>query len=142
MDEFEKRLKRDAQGIDADISPQLASRIEASLRSVERIESLREKGSATSNLWWASSLTGLAAAAAVIALLNWNRPDPEPVLPEQTAFQVVPDAREYLQQIQGRLPLRAETADFKHGLEDELVKLQADFEKARENVNRDIDFTF
>jgi hypothetical protein len=93
-------------------------------------------------LWWASSLTGLAAAAAVIALLNWNRPDPEPVLPEQTAFQVVPDAREYLQQIQGRLPLRAETADFKHGLEDELVKLQADFEKARENVNRDIDFTF
>ena len=142
MDEFEKRLKRDAQGIDADISPQLASRIEASLRSVERIESLREKGSATSNLWWASSLTGLAAAAAVIALLNWNRPDPEPVLPEQTAFAVVPDAREYLQQIQGRLPLRAETADFKHGLEDELVKLQADFEKARENVNRDIDFTF
>lgn len=142
MDEFEKRLKRDAQGIDADLSPQLASRIEASLRSVERIESLREKGSATSNLWWASSLTGLAAAAAVIALLNWNRPDPEPVLPEQTAFAVVPDAREYLQQIQGRLPLRAETADFKHGLEDELVKLQADFEKARENVNRDIDFTF
>lgn len=142
MDEFEKRLKRDAQGIDADLSPQLASRIEASLRSVERIESLREKGSATSNLWWASSLTGLAAAAAVIALLNWNRPNPEPVLPEQTAFAVVPDAREYLQQIQGRLPLRAETADFKHGLEDELVKLQADFEKARENVNRDIDFTF
>ena len=142
MDEFEKRLKRDAEGIEADLSPQLASRIEASLRSVERIESLREKGSATSNLWWASSLTGLAAAAAVIALLNWNRPDPEPVLPEQTAFAVVPDAREYLQQIQGRLPLRAETADFKHGLEDELVKLQADFEKARENVNRDIDFTF
>jgi len=142
MDEFEKRLKRDAQGIDADISPQLVSRIEASLLSVERIESLRQKGSATSNLWWASSLTGLAAAAAVIALLNWNRPDPEPVLPEQTTFQVVPDAREYLQQIQGRLPLRAETADFKHGLEDELVKLQADFEKARENVNRDIDFTF
>jgi molecular chaperone GrpE (heat shock protein) len=142
MDEFEKRLKRDAQGIDADISPQLASRIEASLRSVERIESLREKGSATSNLWWASSLTGLAAAAAVIALLNWNRPDPEPVLPEQTAFQVVPDAREYLQQMQGRFPLRTETADFTHGLEDELTRLQADFEKARENVNRDIDFTF
>ncbi len=142
MDEFEKRLKRDAQGIDADISPQLAARIEASLRSVERIESLRQKDSATSNLWWASSLTGLAAAAAVIALLNWNRPDPEPVLPEQTAFQVVPDVREYLQQMQGRFPLRTETADFTHGLEDELTRLQADFEKARENVNRDIDFTF
>jgi len=142
MDEFEKRLKRDAEDIDAAISPQLASRIEASLQTFERIELLRQKRSTTSNLWWASSLTGLAAAAAVIALLNWNRPGPEPVSPEPTAFAVVPDAREYLQQIQGRLPLRAETADFKHGLEEELVRLQADFEKAREKVNRDIDFTF
>jgi molecular chaperone GrpE (heat shock protein) len=142
MDEFEKRLKRDAQDIDADISPQLAARIAASLQSVERIEPARKKRSETSNLWWASSLTGLAAAVAVIALLNWNQPDPEPVLPEQTAFQTVPDAREYLQQIQGRLPLRTETAEFTHGLEDELARLQADFEKAREKVNQDIDFTF
>ena len=142
MGEFEKRLKRDAMDINAEITPELTSRIEASLHAVERIEPVRQNHSATSNLWWASSLTGLAAAAAVIALLNWNRPDPEPQLPEQTAFQVVPDASEYLQQIQGRLPLRAETADFTHGLEDELTRLQADFEKARENVNRDIDFTF
>jgi len=142
MDEFEKRLKHDARDISADISPQLASRIEASLLAAERIELSRQNRSETSNLWWASSLTGLAAAAAVIALLNWNRPEPEAVVPEQTAFQVVPDAQEYLRQIQGRLPLRAETADFTHGLEDELQKLQADFEKARDNVNRDINFTF
>ncbi|RLA28525.1 MAG: hypothetical protein DRQ63_03310 [Gammaproteobacteria bacterium] len=142
MDDFEKRLKRDAEGINTDISPQLTSRIEASLLAAERIEPLRQNRSETSNLWWASSLTGLAAAAAVIALLNWNRPEPEAVLPEQTAFQVVPDAQEYLQQIQGRLPLRAETAVFKDGLEDELTRLQADFEKARESVNRDIEFTF
>ncbi len=142
MDEFEKRLKHDALDISADISPELTSRIEASLLAAERIRPVRQEHSDTGNLWWASSLTGLAAAAAVIVLLNWNQPEPEPVLPEQTAFQVVPDAREYLQQIQGRLPLRAETADFRDGLEDELVKLQADFEKARENVNQDIDFTF
>ncbi len=142
MDKFEKRLKRDAQDIDADVSSQLASRIEASLLAVERIEPVRQNRSDTSNLWWASSLTGLAAAAAVIVLLNWNRPEPAAVLPEQTAFQVVPDAHEYLRQIQGRLPLHAETADFTHGLEAELQKLQADLEKARENVNRDIDFTF
>jgi len=142
MDNFEKRLKRDAQDIDADPSPQLASRIEASLQSVERIEPVRQKRSATSNLWWASSLTGLAAAAAVIALLNLNQSGPEPVLPEQTAFQTVPDAREYLQQIQGRLPLRADTAEFTHGLEDELTRLRADLEKARKKVNQDIDFTF
>jgi len=142
MDEFENRLKHDAMDINAEISAQLAARIEASLQAVERIEPARQNHSATSNLWWASSLTGLAATAAVIALLNWNRPDPVPVLPEQTVFQVVPDAREYLQQIQGRFPLRTETADFTHGLEDELTRLQADFEKARENVNRDIDFAF
>jgi len=142
MDEFEKRLKNDALDISAEVSPQLTSRIEASLLAAERIEPVRQNRSDTSKLWWASSLTGLATAAAVIMLLNWNRPDPEPVLPEQTAFQVVPDAHEYLQQIQGRLPLRAETADFTHGLEDELQKLQADLEKARENVNRDMNFTF
>jgi hypothetical protein len=142
MDEFEKRLKNDALDIGAEISPQLTSRIEASLLAAERIEPVRQNRSDTSTLWWASSLTGLATAAAVIVLLNWNRPDPAPVLPEQTAFQVVPDAHEYLQQIQGRLPLRTETAVFTHGLEDELQKLQADLEKARENVNRDINFTF
>ena len=142
MDEFEKRLKNDALDISAEISPQLASRIEASLLAAERIEPVRQSRSDTSKLWWASSLTGLATAAAVIMLLNWNRPDPEPVLPEQTAFQVVPDVHEYLQHIQGRLPLRAETAVFTHGLEDELQKLQADLEKARENVNRDMNFTF
>jgi hypothetical protein len=142
MDEFEKRLKNDALDISAEISPQLTSRIEASLLAAERIEPVRQNRSDTSKLWWASSLTGLATAAAVIVLLNWNRPDPAPVLPEQTAFQVVPDAHGYLQQIQGRLPLRAETAVFTHGLEDELQKLQADLEKARENVNRDMNFTF
>ena len=142
MDEFEKRLKNDALDISVEISPQLTSRIEASLLAAERIEPVRQNRSDTSTLWWASSLTGLATAAAVIVLLNWNRPDPEPVLPEQTAFQVVPDAHEYLRQIQGRLPLRTETAVFTHGLEDELQKLQADLEKARENVNRDMNFTF
>jgi len=142
MDEFEKRLKRDAMDIDAGSSPQLRSRIDAAMLAIERIAPKRQERSATSNLWWASSLTGLAAAAAVIALLNWNRPDPAPAAAEQTAFQVVPDAREYLQQIQGRLPLRTETAVFTHGLEDELTRLQADLEKARESVNRDFDFTF
>jgi len=142
MDDFGKRLKQDALDISADVSPQLASRIEASLLAAERIEPLRQNRSDTSNLWWASSLTGLVAAAAVIAVPNWNRPEPEAIVPEQTACQVVPDAQEYLRHIQGRLPLRAETADFTHGLEDELQKLQADIEKARENINQDINFTF
>jgi len=142
MDDFENRLKRDALAINADATPELTSRIEASLQAVERIGPVERNRTVTNNLWWASSLTGLAAAAAVIALLNWNRSGPEPQLPEPTAFAVVPDARDYLQQIQGRLPLRAETADFTNGLEDELTRLQSDLEKARERVNRDFDFTF
>ena len=56
MDEFEKRLKRDALDISVDISPPLTARIEASLLAAERIEPLRQNRSDTSNLWWASSL--------------------------------------------------------------------------------------
>ena len=49
---------------------------------------------------------------------------------------------EYMGQLQDRLPLRAETAEFAYGLEEELARLQADIEKARKNVSQDIDFTF
>jgi hypothetical protein len=34
------------------------------------------------------------------------------------------------------------TADFASPLEEEMIRLQADIEKARESVKKDIDFTF
>ena len=63
MDEFEKRLKRDADAIQAEVTPELRARIDASLRGTGQVRPAnRQAEPAPANLWWASSLTGLAAA--------------------------------------------------------------------------------
>ena len=38
--------------------------------------------------------------------------------------------------------LNVESADLTRSLEDELINLQSDLEKAKENVERDVKFTF
>ena len=140
MDEFENRLKRDAEDIRAGVSPQLTSRIDASLRSTEQIQPVPESSASSINLWWASSVTGLAAAIIVIVLINWNRPSAELVPVEPVADRTVPAA---VDELQGFNPPRLiKTADFASPLEEELVRLQADIERARVTVKEDIDFTF
>jgi len=142
MDEFEKRLKQDAACIDASISPELEERLKASVHSIGRELPGRQPRSTTGGLWWASSLTGLAAAALILVLFNWNRAETSVEVPASIAGNTVPDYREYMDQLQDRLPLNTETADFAQGLEEELIRLQSDLEKAREKVSRDMDFTF
>jgi len=142
MDEFEKRLKQDAACIDASISPELEERLKASVHSTGRAARETRPRSTTGGLWWASSLTGLAAAALILVLFNWNRAETDLDVPASMAGNTVPDYREYMDQLQDRLPLNTETAEFVQGLEEELIRLQSDLEKARENVSRDMDFTF
>ena len=137
MDEFEKRLKEDAAAIRAEVSPELKARIDASLRGVEPIRPVRDTKPSGAGFWWASSLTGVAAAVLVIVLVNLNAPAPAPV--EQVAEITVPEVTE--------TPLLApmldvRTAEFTSPLEEELVKLQSDLEKARETVRKDLDFSF
>ena len=143
MDKFEKRLKKDAAVIQADVSPELRDRIRASVHSAGQVGPESGQRTTTSNLWWASSLTGLAAAAMVIVLFNWTRPDASTTdrVPEATTA-TVPDFREYMDELDTALPLRTDTVEFANGLEDELARLQADIEKAKERVSRDVDFTF
>lgn len=140
MDEFEKRLKRDAAAIEADVSPELRARIDASLRGIDPLKPAGRTATTPASLWWASSLTGLAAAVMVIALVNWNQPDAEPVpaAPVADMPTVPPDS--VLAEPPPLLDIR--TADFASPLEEELVKLQSDIEKARESVRQDLDFTF
>ena len=140
MDEFEHRLKLDAQAIRAGISPELRSRIDASLRATEQIRPVPESPAPGMNLWWASSLTGLTAAVIVIVLINWNGPSTVPAPAEQVADRTVPVAVDELQGLYP--PWLIKTADFAGPLEEELARLQADIERARENVKKDIDFTF
>jgi hypothetical protein len=139
MDEFEKRLKQDAAAIDAEIGPVLQRRLDASLQGVEPLRPAAVRKQASTRLWWASSLTGLAAAVAVIAILNWNRPGPETLQSEPVASLTVPDLVEPLVVPPG---LDVRTADFTRPLETELENLRSDMEKARETVRKDLDFTF
>ncbi len=139
MDEFERRLKRDAEDIRAGISPELRSRIDASLRATEQIRPVPESRASGMNLWWASSLTGLAAATIVIVLINWNQPATGPLPAAPLADATVPS---YVNEFQSLYPPQIKTAEFTKPLEEELVRLQADIERARESVKEDIDFTF
>lgn len=139
MDEFEDRMKRDALAIDASVSPELRARIDASLRGTQQIRPVAESRTGGMNLWRASSITGLAAAVGVIALINWNSPVVDIVPEERVAFVTVP---EYIEELQSRYPTRLENADFASPLEEELLKLRADIERAKANVEADIKFTF
>ncbi|HSD69354.1 MAG TPA: hypothetical protein VLB07_07370 [Woeseiaceae bacterium] len=141
--DLEQRLRADAQQIVADVSPELRARIEASIRSVAPIRSVpisRDADRSGGPGWWASGLTGLAAALLIILLVNTNRgsgPTPESVTEESVAITVTPEVDEG----PGMLPLKLRTADLTGPLEEELVRLQADIEKARQTVERDLRLT-
>jgi hypothetical protein len=140
MDEFEKRLKRDADAMQVEVTPALRSRIDASLHGVEPIRPVEARERASTRLWWASSLTGLAAVVALIVIGNLDQPesgaDPDSVLVVRTE----PPMPVELPLISPELDIRS--AEFTSPLEEELLKLQADLEKARETVRKDVDFTF
>ncbi len=140
MDEFEKRLKQDANALEAEVSPQLRARIDASLRGTERPGAVGPEKRSASRLWLASSLTGLAATIAVIALVNMNRPDPAPVATPVAELPTVPASPLDFPLFPPDLDIQS--AEFASPLEEELLKLQADIEKARNSVREDIDFTF
>jgi hypothetical protein len=137
MDKLERRLKEDAGLIKADLAPELQERIRASLESTKPVKQApRTTKTPGTSLWWASSLTGLAAAALLIVVINWNG-GVEPV--EEVADAAPPGIT---WSIQSGFPLNAETAEWTAPLEEELKNLQSDLEKARESVERDLRLGF
>lgn len=137
MDKLERRLKEDAGRITAEIGPDLQERIRASVESTRPIDQTpRKRQTPGTSLWWVSSFTGLAAAALLIVLVNWNR-TVEPVDDESG-----PSPQGTTLSIQSGFPLNAETAEWTTPLEEELKNLQSDLEKARENVERDLRLSF
>ena len=71
MDKLAEQLKSDAKAIEVEVSDELNRRIRASLRGTEpeRDERVRPQQRPAA-FWWASSLTGIAAALVVIAVIN------------------------------------------------------------------------
>ena len=137
MDKLERRLKEDAGFIKADLAPELQERIRASLESTQPAKQTpRTTKTPGTSLWWASSLTGLAAAALLIVVINWNG-GVEPV-----AEVSDPAPPEITWSIQSGFSLHAETVEWTAPLEEELKNLQSDLEKARESVERDLRLSF
>ena len=129
MDKLAIRLRRDAERIEVAVSDDLDYRIAASLRGVTpNEESVSEVTSRRPALfWWASSLTGVAAAAAVITIVNLSSPD-VPVAAAPATFSASVPAIDW----------KAETAMLTSPLQRELDALQSDIKKAEEKVRADI----
>jgi len=137
MDNFTRRLREDAARIDAEVSPQLESRIQASLAAIEP-EVVRQRRPARRpvSFWLASSLTGVAAALAVIAVLNVidsNEPEAVPRVVDANPAQPLEIPA---------LDLDAEAAMLTAPLARELEDLQADLKKAEEVVRGDVRIDF
>ena len=128
MDELTRRLRDDAALIKADISPELDDRIRASLEGVVPEQPQKVRPVRTRSLWWASSLTGVAAAVAVIVVVNLFGNDPAPA-PETVAGGQTIEVP--------RLDLRVETAVLTGPLTEEMEALQADLEKAEKVLRED-----
>ena len=111
MDKLAKRLRDDAERIDATISEELDDRIRASLEGMQpERDAGPGKGPKPQWFWWASSLTGVAAALAVIAVVNLRAPEPAPVVADAPVKPLV------LPEIQWQ----TETAVFTSPLEQEI----------------------
>lgn len=137
MDELARKLREDAAKIDADVSAQLEARIRASLNAVEP-DAMRQRKPQRRpvSFWLASSLTGVAAALAVIAVLNLGD-TPEPVaVPQVTASTPAPPLAV------PALDLEVEAAMLTSPLAKELEDLQADLKKAEEIVRGDVRIDF
>jgi len=130
MDKLAKQLRDDAQRIDVSVSDELDRRIDASLRAATpETEVTRPAPVARPPLfWWASTITGIAAAIAVIAIVNWQEPEQQ-VVPAVDLRATVPPIE---------FELKAETAMLTAPLQEELDRLQSDLKKAEEKVKRDI----
>ena len=127
MDKLAKQLREDAANINVEVSAELDDRIRASLQGV-----VPERSRATEapqrprSTWWASSLTGIAAATIVIVLINLNQPEPpEVVITAQSSNIFQPQ-------------LIVSPAVMTAPLRKELENLEADLKKAEEAVRKEI----
>jgi hypothetical protein len=130
MDKLTRRLRADAEKIEVSISDELDRRIDASLQAVTPEVSTSAPAPRPPLFWWASAVTGAAAALAVIAVVNRQVPDEPAATPAPVA------AAEQMPMID----LHAEAAMLTQPLEQELEDLQSDLKKAEEKVRRDIGF--
>jgi len=133
MDNLAKQLRTDAERIECTVSEELDERIRASLHGITPEQAAAAGTRSKSfSFWFMSSLTGVAAAAAIIAIVNLQSPEPVPgpVDTAPVAFNLP------------KVQWKAETAVLTSPLEQEIENLQSDLKKAEEAVKQDIDRLF
>ena len=132
MDKVAARLRQDASAIDVGVSPELDERIRASLEAATQEPPSRPlPPSRPPWFWWASSLTGIAAAVAVIVIVNLQGPDPAVPQSVGNPTALLPPVR-----------WQVETAVLTSPLEQEMEDLQSDLKKAEEALKRDLEAVF
>jgi hypothetical protein len=132
MDKLARQLKEDAARIDVRVSDELDRRISASLESVtpER-PAAAEIRQRPGIFRWASSLTGVTAALAIIAVLNWLSPA---VAPGPQVAEMSP----VIEVVTPVIDWKTESAMLTRPLRQELEDLRSDIKKAEEKVKQDI----
>jgi hypothetical protein len=132
MDKLAEKLKADAAVIEVHISDDLDRRITASLQGVEpERPSQAAPRPRPALFWWASSLSGVAAALAVIAIINSQSQTDEAPVPTAATSPV----NEILTPV---IDWKTESAMLTQPLQRELEDLRADIKKAEEKVKQDI----
>lgn len=135
MDEFERKLKDDADRIEATVSPALQARLDATVHALEPKSTSTLNSQPGIGWWWLSSLTGVAAALLLIVYLNRGDDigDATPVAVDSTDNVAIAPLVD--------VPLDVRSAEFAGGFADplaeELENLKSDFEKAREKLGYD-----
>ena len=128
MDKLAQRLHDDADKIETTISPELERRIQASLQGISQQPATPSAPSSRPvSMWWASSITGVAAAVAMIAIINSQQPKPELKTEPQQAPLELPF-----------VDWNAQTADLTRPLQKEYENLQADLKKAEKALKDNI----
>ena len=132
MDKLAEKLKADAAVIDVQISDELDRRIAASLQGIEPERPAEASPRPRPAVfWWASSLSGVAAALAVIAIVNSQSPTVEPPV----AVAETSPVAEILTPV---IDWKTESAMLTQPLQRELEDLRSDIKKAEEKVKQDI----
>ena len=133
MDKLAKQLKADAAMIDVQVSDELERRITASLQGVtpEKPEP-PAKQPRPAAFWWASSLTGVAAALVVIAIINSQSQPADETPPQLAETSPVPEA------ITPTIDWKTESAMLTRPLQRELEDLRSDLKKAEEKVKEEV----
>ena len=139
MDKLAKQLRADAERIDVAVSDELEQRILASLHGVSpragaSLDTSARLEQRSARFWWTSSLTGIAAAALIIVIINSQSQRPGSAVPAD-----IPTISPVT--LVDNMPVidwETESAMLTSPLREELENLQSDIKKAEEKVKQDI----